>query len=276
MSGAPPTDAGYPGSLAGAHILLVDDEPSVRLFIAEELRYHGYQVTTLSNGEEALVWLRQNRADLVVLDLKMAGMDGLQVMAELQSLPFPPVMIMLTAHGSLDAAVTAMRRGGCDFLSKPCPPEELLAAIERGLTRRRKQVQREELLELIEQTARQLRATSAARRDIQSPASAPRLLEGRGLLLDRERQMVSRRGEPVILSPLEFRLLACLMSRADEPVSFREMIRETHGVEEPEDTARDALRTTLWRLRARLGQADDARPYIVNVRGRGYMFVKDG
>jgi DNA-binding NtrC family response regulator len=127
----------YASSSEKAHILVVDDEPSVRFFLAEELREHGYKVTALGSGEEALVWLRQHQTDVIVLDLKMVGMDGLQVMADVQSLPLPPVVIMLTAHGSLDAAVAAMRRGAYDFLRKPCSPEELLAAVERGLTRRR-------------------------------------------------------------------------------------------------------------------------------------------
>lgn len=260
-----------------AHILVVDDETSVRFFLAEELRLHGYQVTTLSSGEEALVWLRQHQADMIVLDLKMVGMDGLQVMAEVQSLPLPPVTIMLTGHGSLDAAVAAMRRGGYDFLQKPCSPEELLAAVERGLARRRKEWQREEMLQLIEETARKLRAIPAP--DIgqvgEDDAPSPRFLEGRGLLLNRERRVVTRRGETLALSPTEFRLLACLMAQPDSPVSFREMARQTHGVDEPEAMARDTLRTALWQLRRKLGQASDGHPYIVNVRGWGYMFVKD-
>ena len=266
----------YATSSEMAHILVVDDEPSVRFFLAEDLREHGYKVTALGSGEEALVWLRQHQTDVIVLDLKMMGMDGLQVMAEVQSLPLPPVVIILTAHGSLDAAVAAMRRGAYDFLRKPCSSDELLAAVERGLTRRLKERQREDMLQLIAETARKLQATSApdAGKFRQDDSLLPRLLEGRGLLLDRERQMVTWRGEPLTLSPTEFRLLVCLMARPDKPVSFREMARQVHGVDEAEAVARDALRTTLWRLRHKLGRADDGQPYIVNVRGRGYMFVK--
>ncbi len=254
-----------------AHILLVDDEPAVRLFLAEELRSHGYRVTALGSGEEALAWLRHNQADVVVLDLKMGGMNGLQVMAALEGMPLPPAMIVLTAYGSLEAAVETMRHGGCDFLCKPCPPDRLLAAIERGLARRRKEQEREELLRLIEEAARKLQAMPGASLEDDPP---PQILEGRGLLLDRQRGTVVCRGQPLSLSPSEFRLLACLMSHPNRPLSFRDMLRCTHGVDEPEAVARETLRTTLWRLRKKLPPADDGRPYIVNVRGRGYMFVK--
>jgi len=265
-----------PASSTAAHVLIVDDDQSVRFFLAEELRLKGYQVTALGSGEEALAWLRQYQTDVVVLDLKMIGMDGLQVMAEIQSLPLSPVVIMLTAHGSLDAAVAAMRRGSYDFLRKPCSPEELRAAVERALARRRKEQQHEEMLQLIEETAHKLRALSTGNGPSvgqSSPYRSP-LLEGRGILLDQERQIVTRCGIPLSLSPTEFRLLACLMAQPDTPVSFREMSRQVRGLDEHETVARDALRTTLWRLRQKLNRADDGYPYIVNLRGRGYMFVK--
>ncbi len=263
--------------LSEMHILVVDDDPAVRLFLAEELRQYGYRVTEIGSGEEALMWLHQHQADVMVLDLKMSGIDGLQVMAELQKLPMPPAVVVLTAYASLDAAVTAMRWGGCDFLRKPCSTEELLAAIERGAARRREMLQRERMLRLIEEAARQLRAAPDAVKRDTPPPEPPRFLEGRGLLLDRERRMVTYRGKPIALSPVEFRLLDCLMARPDEPVSFREMLRHTHGTEESEAVARDTLHTPLWRLSRKLAQAaPEGTPFIVNVRGRGYMFVKEG
>ncbi|MBN1936829.1 MAG: response regulator transcription factor [Anaerolineae bacterium] len=258
-----------------ARILLVDDEPSLRLFLADELRLYGYQVTALSSGEKALTWLGQNQADVLILDLQMTGMNGLQVMAELENQPLPPAIIMLTAHGSLDAAVAAMRRGGCDFLSKPCQPDELLAAIERGLAQRRKEQQRETMLQLIEQTAHHLQALSVQEPATQMVTPASTLFEGRGLLVDLEHQTVTKRGHPISLSPSEFRLLVCLIARSDRPVTFHEMVLHVHGVDEAETVARESMRTVLWRLRKKLGQADDRKPYIVNVHGRGYMFIKN-
>lgn len=123
-----------------ARILVVDDEQAIRYFLSEELARAGYKVLTASSGEEALVRLQEKEIDLVLLDLQMRGMDGLQVMEEIEKHPMPPEVIILTAHASFDSAVDAMRLGGCDYLKKPCRTEELLSSVEKGLDKRRKEL----------------------------------------------------------------------------------------------------------------------------------------
>ncbi|HFD38677.1 MAG TPA: response regulator transcription factor [Anaerolineae bacterium] len=253
------------------HILVVDDEPSIRFFLSEELIQAGYRVSTAASGEEALARLQQEPVDLLLLDLKMGGMDGLQVMAQVERLPLPPEVIILTAYASLESAIEAMRRGGHDYLRKPCRREELLASVERGLARRRKALRQQQLLRLIADSARRLQADAPLPEP--DPPSVPRFLEARGLLLDREQQTVSRQGRSLPLTPTEFRLLRALMEQADRIVSYGQLLRETHGVDGEEREARQTLSTHLWRLRKKLGTAPDGRPYIVNVRGRGYRFI---
>jgi DNA-binding response OmpR family regulator len=255
-----------------AHILIVDDEPSIRLFLGDELAQAGYKVTTAASGEQALVRLEEQSIDLILLDLKMQGIDGLQVMVEVERQPLPPVVIMLTAHASLGSAVEAMRRGGHDYLLKPCRTEELLASVEKGLARRRKVLQQQELLHQIEVNARQLRVGSSP--EIAEPTSVPRFLEARGVLLDREQNTVTRHGQSVHLTPSEFKLLQCLMERVDQVVPFRELMRALHGAEGEKWEARQALSTHLWNLHKKIGDAPDGGPYLVNVRGRGYRFIK--
>jgi len=255
-----------------ARILVVDDEPAVRFFLAEELRQAGYLVEAVAGGEEALAQLQGQPADLVLLDLKMTGMDGLQVMAALEKQPLPPVIIVLTAHASLDSAIGALRRGAFDYLRKPCTAEELLASVARGLTRRTEQLRRQELAQMIEESARQLH-TPQKPSPSERPEDLSRFLAGRGLLLDRARLLVTRQGEPINLTPTEFRLLACLMEQPDRPVSFSQMALAVHGAAEDEMSARQALSTHLWRLRRKLGKGPDGLGYVVNSRGRGYTFV---
>lgn len=257
-----------------ARILIVDDEPAIRLFLGEELTQAGYHVLMASSGEDALARLQRESVDLILLDLMMDGIDGLQVMAQVERQPLPPVVIMLTAHASLDSAVEAMRRGGHDYLLKPCRTEELLASVERGLTRRREALRQQELLRLIEDSARRLRAAAPSVEP--SPPAPPRFLEGRGLLLDQEQEIVTRLGQPVHLTPSEFRLLQCLMARAGQVISPRELLRELHGVDGRAWEARQALSTHLWRLRKKIGNGPDGEPYVVNVRGRGYLFAGRG
>jgi DNA-binding response OmpR family regulator len=133
------------------------------------------------------------------------------------------------------------------------------------------------MLNLIAETARQLQTLSTSAEPAALPAFAsPRFLEGRGLLLDREQETVTCNGEPVALTPTEFQLLSYLMGQAGQAVSYRELIKVLHGYEGANVEkweAQQALSTHLWRLRHKLGQDPDGKPYIVNVRGRGYKFV---
>ena len=252
------------------HILIVDDEPAIRFFLSEELSQAGYRVSTAASGEEALLQLQKSPVDLILLDLKMGGMDGLQVMAEVEQQPWPPVIIVLTAYASLDSAIEAMRRGGHDYLLKPCSTEDLLASVEKGLARRRKERQQQELLRQIEISARQLRAGLPP--EPAEEAGHPRFLGARGLLLDRERREVTRQGDLLHLTPSEFKLLQCLMERADQVVPFPALMEALHGAAGEQWEARQAIGTHIWNLRQKIGLAPDGKPYIVNVRGQGYRF----
>lgn len=256
----------------GNCILVVDDEPAIRFFLCEELSLAGYRVLAAASGEEAVACLQQEPVDLVLLDLMLGSMSGLQVMARIGQRPMPPAVILLTAHASLDSAIEAMRRGGCDYLLKPCRTEVLLASVERGLARRREALRQQELLRLIELSARELQ--QAAPPEPGAAATRPRFLEGHGMLLDREERSVTCLGQRVPLTPTEFRLLLRLMERAGQVVPLGELMKDVHGSEGERWEARSALTTHLWRLRTKLGNAPDGLPYIANVRGQGYRFER--
>lgn len=256
-------------------ILIVDDEGSIRYFLSEELSQEGYLVLTAASGEEALVLLEKETIDLVLLDLKMGGMTGLQVMEEIERQRLPPAVIVLTAYADLDSAVDAMRLGGCDYLRKPCSIEELRSSVERGLSKRREAIQRQKMIHLIEETARQLKVSPSSGNE--KPVPQPRFLEGRGLLLDREQETVTQFGKTLSLTATEFRLLSYLLERPDQTVSYSALATALYGSSGGEWEDRDArqtLSTHLWRLRRKLDR-DSAVPYIVNVRGRGYKFVSN-
>jgi len=256
-----------------ATILIVDDEAAIRLFLSEELSAAGYAVLEAASGEEALALLQEKTIDILLLDLKMGGMDGLLVMEEVKKQLLPPVVIVLTAYASLDSAVGAMRRGGYDYLTKPCRTEELLASVAQGLAKRRRDIKREEMIRSIEKAARQLRGEA---RLFEEAEAIPRYLEGRGLMLDRKQKVVTKLGQVLHLTPTELDLLTSLMERANQPLSYRELATALHGRrggEWKEWEAHQNLSTHMWRLRRKLGEAPDSEPYIVNIRGRGYKFV---
>ena len=252
------------------HLLVVDDEESVRFFLSEELRRAGYEVQTAASGEEALARLQEQTVDLILLDLKMGGLGGLEVMEEIAEQTHTPAVIILTAHANLDSAVDAMRLGGSDYLKKPCSTAKLLESVERALSRRRDVVHQREMIRLIAETARQLHEGVPLK---SAPTKRIRFLEGHGLLLDLEQEVVSRDGDELALTQSEFRLLACLMEHSGRPVSYEELYAAVHGYSSGDWDLRQALSTHLWRLRRKLGESPDGNPYSVNVRGRGYKFL---
>jgi DNA-binding response OmpR family regulator len=118
-----------------AHILIVDDEPNVRLVFRTALESGGYTTDLAEDGEAALLWLENTPFDLVLLDLRMPGMDGMDVLESLRETGNDVPVVIVTAHGSVPNAVQAMKLGAIDFLSKPLSPDRLRAVVAEVLER---------------------------------------------------------------------------------------------------------------------------------------------
>jgi DNA-binding response OmpR family regulator len=256
----------HPGKL-----LVVDDEHGVRASLREILEQEGHEVTTAASGQEALVALGREPFDLILVDLKMEGMDGLEVMAEAKRMMPDTVVIMLTAYGTLDSAVGALREGAHDYLLKPCSVGEIVASVETGLAKHQQAVHRRELVTDIENSVRQLRTSDLPPRPHAEGPSLGRYVRTRHLVLDREKQIVVAAGQPLSLTPTEFKLLACLMDNVNRTLGFGDMAREALDYECTEQEARRTLKTHLWRLRKKLRSSIGDDSFIVNVRGKGYM-----
>jgi DNA-binding NtrC family response regulator len=123
-------------------ILIVDDEERFRLTLAKLLKVRDLDVTTLGSGPEALEALKQEQYDVIVLDVRMPGMDGIETLAEIKKLNPNIEVIILTGHASVDAAVDIMKLGGYDYLLKPCSVEELIEKIEAAFERKQAREQR--------------------------------------------------------------------------------------------------------------------------------------
>lgn len=121
-------------------ILLVDDEERFRTNLHKLLVAHGLTVTSKASGAEALEELKLQPYDVVVLDIRMPGMDGLATLAEIKKIAPDVEVIILSGHASMDAAMEINRLGGYDYLMKPCPLEELLLKIDAAYE---KKVERE-------------------------------------------------------------------------------------------------------------------------------------
>ena len=120
-----------------AHVLIVDDEAKLRRVLAGEIEDFGYRVTQAGDGEEALEVLRREAVDLCLLDLRMPGMDGLEVLRRLKGMQPLTEVLMLTGHGSVEAAIDAMKIGAWDFVTKPCPLDVLEMSLAKALEKKR-------------------------------------------------------------------------------------------------------------------------------------------
>ncbi|MGC9398000.1 MAG: response regulator transcription factor [Anaerolineae bacterium] len=258
-----------------AHVLVVDDEAAERVTLAEALRLEDYYVTLAASGEEVLRLIKDEVPfDLVILDLKLPGIDGLQVLEALHAAKPELVVILITGYATLETAIQALRKGAYDYLLKPCSMEEILATTRKGLSEFERERHRQDLIAQLQNTVQELADTEGGSREVLS-APSETMLQVADVVLDRSRHLATRDGQPVDLTPTEFRLLECLMEDADRVQSPQALIRCAQGYETDAMGARSIIRVHIRRLRTKLEPKPSDPRYIVNVRGVGYMFASE-
>ena len=253
-------------------ILVVDDEDSLRYTLIGLFQRMGYRAAGAASGEEALEHIARQTFDVVLLDLKMPGMDGTEVLKAARPLAPDTVFIILTAYGTLESAIVAIRHGAFDYLLKPSPIGEIVRAVEAGLAERRRRLGQEDPVTLLE---RALVGLKAAARQPESPPPTDRFLQAPGLTVDTLRRLVVAEGEPVKLTPTEFEILTYLMRHRDRVVSPRELAAHLRGCDLEEHEARTLLRSHVHRLRRKLERDPSCPRWIHTVRGSGYLFSGD-
>lgn len=226
------------------HILVVDDDPEIRQLLRQYLEKNGCRVTTVGDGNGMWMALEQARVDLIVLDLMLPGVDGLDLCRDLRARSKLPV-IMLTARGDEMDRVVGLEMGADDYLAKPFSARELLARIKVVLRR-----------------VRDL--------PLDPLSDMPERLTFSDWTLDTRNQHLSAPdGLVVPLSQAEYRLLQVLLTHPNRALTRDQLLELTQGRESgPFDRSIDVL---IGRLRKHLG--DDAKePRIIKtVRGRGYL-----
>lgn len=237
-----------------ANILVVDDEPVERKTLTEILRLEGYYVASLANGEAAVDYVRLNNIDLIILDLRMPGMSGLDVIKVVNRISPDVEIILLTAHGSMETAIDALRNRVHDYLLKPASPPQILESVERGLARRQARLQARE------------RSASA----VEDEHAV--IVLGDGLVVDFGRRQVQSGTQIVFLTPAEGRLLKIFVENIGKVYSHRELVLLVQGYSTTQQEAPEILRPLVSRLRQKLESIPVLTQRIVSVRGTGYLF----
>ena len=227
--------------MSGAKILVVDDEPQIRRMMRATLTSTGHQVDEARTGEEALEKFRAFLPDLVLLDLNMPGMGGLEACRELRNGSDVPIII-LTVRNAEKEKVEALDAGADDYVCKPFGMQELMARIRAAL-----------------------------RRAPGSTESGPHSFASGDLEIDFDNRRVRVKERSVRLTPKEFELLRHLVSRGGKPVPHRELLQAVWGPDYGDET--DYLRVFINHLRKKI-EPDPARPkYVLTEPWVGYRFA---
>lgn len=250
-------------------ILVVDDEEMTRRSLADILRLEGLQVKTAASGEAAVEALQQETFDLMLLDLKMPGMDGLDVLRIANKLVPDTQVVLLTAHGSLESAIAALRLGAHDYLLKPASPTQIIRSVNSGLARRADQLRKRNLLVQLEASVQQLKDIGQE----QSSQSRSNIYEiNDGVIVNLERRQVEYGDQKISLTPTEGKLLKVLLEERTRVFTHRELVLMVQGYETTDWEAPEVLRPLISRLRRKLAVLPNGDKWIANVRGTGYVF----
>ena len=226
----------------GLRVLLVDDEPAIRRFLRASLVAHDYKIFEAATGEEAISAVIAHRPDLVILDLGLPDMDGIEVTKKLREWAKIPILI-LSVREHEQEKIAALDAGADDYLTKPFGIGELLARMRVAL-----------------------RHTVPA-------SDAPIFTTGE-LSVDLARRVVTLAGSEVQLTPTEYDLLRILVTHVDRVLTHHQLLREVWGVGYEQET--HMLRVNISNLRRKIEPDPTRQRYIVTEPGVGYRLRSEG
>lgn len=218
-------------------ILLVDDEPDIVEFLSYNLEKEGYKVYSASNGLDALDIAKQITPDLIVLDVMMPGMDGIETCIELKEQPSlaNSVIVFLTARSEDYSQIAGLDAGGDDYISKPIKPRLFVSKV-KSLLRRKVHPSNQTIVE-----------------------------EVKGIKIDRERYSVEKEGKPIVFPKKEFELLALLVSKPGHVFTREHILSSVWG--QDVIVSDRTIDVHIRKLREKLGDS-----YIKTIKGVGYKF----
>ncbi|MEX0429572.1 MtrAB system response regulator MtrA [Nocardioides sp. DS6] len=216
-------------------VLVIDDDASLGEMLAIVLRQEGFDSQVVTRGDEALDVFRGYRPDVVLLDLMLPGMDGIEVCKQIRHESGVPI-VMLTAKGDTVDVVVGLESGADDYVVKPFKPKELVARIRARVRR-------------------------------YDTPSSEQLTIG-DLSIDVAGHQVTRKGEPIALTPLEFDLLVCLARKPHQVFSREVLLEQVWGYRHAADTR--LVNVHVQRLRSKVEHDPESPEIVVTVRGVGY------
>ena len=242
-----------------SNILIVDDEPVARQSLTDILKLEGYSVMALPNGQAAVEHVRTHPVDLMIVDMRMPGMSGLEVVQVVNQVSPETEVILLTAYGSTDTAIQALRLRIHDYLLKPASPAQVIQSVKKGLARR----------------SAKLRIKSGSVDTVETDDAVQEFVFKDGTIVDLSRRQIRYKNKTEHLTPAEGRLLQILMRNEGKVFSHRELVLLVQGYDTSQREAPEILRPLVSRLRHKLEQFPALAERVSSVRGTGYIYEGD-
>ena len=223
-------------------ILLVDDEPDIIEFMTYNLKKEGFKVYSVNNGVDAVKTAREIRPHIILLDIMMPGMDGVETCEEIRKIPplNKTIVAFLTARGEDYSQIAGFDAGGDDYITKPIKPKVLLGRIKALLKRYHSSADEMEM--------------------------AGQMTSKEGFVVDRERYVVVKDGKDIVLPKKEFELLNMLISRPEKVFTREEIFQSVWG--DKIIVGDRTIDVHIRKLREKIGEE-----YIKTIKGVGYKFV---
>ena len=224
-----------------ARVLIIEDEPDMRKGLEDNLKFEGYETTSTGNGDEGLRIAERAQHDLIVLDLMLPGMDGMEICRRLKSQSIDTPIIMLTARGAESDRVLGLESGADDYITKPFSLRELLARVKAILRR----------------------SGEATR--------VPEVYNFGDIEINFERYEAKKKGQLVDMSPREFEILKLFAMHEGEIVTREMFLREVWGYDTAPTTR--TVDNFVAKLRQRIEDDPEHPRHIVTVHRMGYKFI---
>ena len=241
-----------------SNILVVDDEPVARQSMTDILRLEGFSVSSVPNGQAAIEYVRTHPVELMIVDLRMPGMDGLEVVQVVNQISPETEVVLLTAFATTESAIQALRLRIHDYLLKPASPAQVIASVKKGLSRR---------------DARLKARGGNASMEVDEGNAEFTLKDG--TYIDLSRRLIRKKDNVTHLTPAEGRLLRVLIENPGRVYSHRELVLLVQGYDTSQREAPEILRPLVSRLRHKLESFPSLSDRIVSVRGTGYLYEGD-
>lgn len=261
-------------------ILVVEDHESTRQSIVYILQQAGHLVVSTATGTAALQHLAassEHRApfDVVLTDLLLHDITGIDILRVARGLADPPEVILLTGYGTLNSAIEAMRAGAFDYLLKPSTPEAMLDCLNNALKRRNDLLQQRHAIQMIEENLQRLRGPGDSGQgddrgsDLSPHPAGGRLLRVGALVIDQIAHTITFADQPIAVTPIEYEILRILVEAQGGMVTYQSLVARIYKQQLPAYEAQQLLKTHMHNLRGKID-----RRCLINVRSIGYRIVR--